>query len=274
MFAIQLAAKFLSFSDYENVVTTCSELKQKFSKLLFFKDFEKCRRVKLFFNVRQNIRNYFDDHDDFVIVNFLRDKILNQMPFYQIMSITDQWPEVSRILQRNLNKKLKKVLYIDILHRRFLHFPSILLSSSLSPGIFWRFFNKYVFNKIFVEWPCFANESPVTQKILVKFFRMRGTDQLQYISSPLFVDTIIGARRLAARFEEYKEWDDLMADYWSSLPYIISRYSGDRHCHLPLTCSEFQDCFHVHQQSMYPPTDLFNNHELFEFDENITNFIQ
>lgn len=190
-----------------------------------------------------------------------RTKIFS-LKFYQIETLISNWEILSRWVQRSMVKDLFFVLRIFYLKKSLLFFPAIILASSLSPGKFWDTWQNYTKSKIFLEFPDFEEEDKTTTELLVKFYMQRGLDGLTREGKTDLMQWVLGARRFASRLDdEYGEtnfWFE-MEENWNSLAYILHRYSVDPHCHLPVHCTDFEDCWHQGgEHRLAPDTELYN----------------
>ena len=159
-------------------------------------------------------------------------------------------------------KDLFYVLKIFYLKKPLIFFPAIILASSLSPGNFWKTWKTYTEHKLFLTYSDFEEEDTTTKDLLSRFYMQRGLDGLAHEGKTDLMQRVLGARRFAANLDDEEGTTNFwfeMEDNWNSLAYILHRYSVDPLCHLPVHCTEYEDCQHLGgEHRLLPDTELYN----------------
>ncbi len=257
---VGMVAPWLDGDAMEAMCVTSKCCNRALLSLKFYKKFENERREQVYRNIMRGLGYYFDITEP-ELANPFRIKIFS-LKFYQISTLISNWEILSRWVQRSMIKDLFFVLRIFYLKKPLIFFPAIILASSLSPGKFWSTWRKYTEHKIFLEYPDFEEEDATTKDLLSRFYMQRGLDGLAHEGKTDLMQRVLGARRFAANLDDDEGvtnfWFE-MEDNWNSLAYILHRYSVDPLCHLPVHCTDYEDCQHLDgEHRLAPDTELYN----------------
>lgn len=253
-------APWLDGDAMEAVCVTSKCCNRALKSLKFYKTYEEGVREQVYRNVMRGLGYFFDITAPDLSVPF-REKIFS-LKFYQIQTLISNWEILSKWVQRSMVKDLFFALQIFYLKKPLQFFPAIIVASSLSPGNFWKTWRKYTEHKIFLEFPDFEEEDSTTKDLLCKFYMQRGLDGLAREGKTDLMQWVLGARRFASNLDDEEGatnfWFE-MEDNWNSLAYILHRYSVDPLCHLPVHCTDYEDCQHVgREHRLAPDTELYN----------------
>lgn len=196
--------------------------------------------------------------DDFRKRFLVRQKIDN-LKFYQLASFADQYEDLKKFKFRYFSAPWAKIVKVPNDLYKVFHPGVILLSSSLTPGIFWKRIREYIEKKSFClkpEW--FHDIDFIEAKIWYFFHLIRG--------APIFFITVdeglFWAMKAFAR--QIRSFPDLfnfyMKGHWTDVRYALQKYERDPTSHFPVPCGIYPckdlSCSLAQNWEWEPPTEL------------------